>query len=233
MSTNLFGLRERKRRAPRACGSCKVRKVRCDVVKTGFPCSDCRSEGYECTIPERKKRRTTVRTSSDGDEEGVAASIHRQRRDSGLSQHAILHQIPHYPFLINFAHITTDSEDTFSSPPLSANQDTEDAKSSEDAPVISDEILFLKKKGALALPEKKIMDVLVSHYFQIVHPFFPVIDKIEFLSKFEQLDPHHPHSKSSLSLMLLQAVLFSASSVSCPEFRDPLPNANRLCLLRF
>lgn len=234
MSTNLFGLRERKRRAPRACGSCKARKVRCDVVKTGFPCSDCRSEGYECTIPERKKRRTTVQKSLDGDEEEVAASIHRQRRDSGLSQHAILHQIPHYPFLVNFAHIPTDSEGTFSSPPLSANQDTEeDAKSSEDAHVISDEILFLKKKGALDLPEKKILDVLVSHYFQIVHPFFPVIDKIEFLSKFEQLDLHHPHGKSSLSLMLLQAVLFSASSVSCPEFRDSLSNANRLYLLRF
>ncbi len=230
MSTNIFGLRERKRRASRACGSCKARKVRCDVVKTGFPCTDCRNEGYECSIPERKKRRKTVRRASDDDEAEVGASIDRRRRDSGLSQHAILHQIPHYPFLVNFAHIPTDSEDRFSSPPLSSNQDADRRPNSvSDARDMSDELAFLKGKGALDLPEKRILDIFVSHYFRIIHPFFPIIDKVAFSSKLGDMDPHHSPGKSSLSLMLLQAVLFSASSVSCMCILTSISNMIRSC----
>ncbi|POS71398.1 cutinase transcription factor 1 beta [Diaporthe helianthi] len=45
-----------KRRAPRACASCRARKVRCDVVEN-FPCGNCRWDNVECIIQESRRRR--------------------------------------------------------------------------------------------------------------------------------------------------------------------------------
>ncbi|KAI2633903.1 fungal-specific transcription factor domain-containing protein [Xylaria nigripes] len=45
-----------KRRAARACVSCRARKVRCDVVE-GAPCGNCRWDGVECIIQESRRRK--------------------------------------------------------------------------------------------------------------------------------------------------------------------------------
>lgn len=45
-----------KRRAARACVSCRNRKVRCDVVET-FPCGNCRWDKIECVVQEGRRRR--------------------------------------------------------------------------------------------------------------------------------------------------------------------------------
>ena len=46
----------RSKRAPRACESCRVRKVRCDVIRTKPPCTNCRLDGKECVLPASKRR---------------------------------------------------------------------------------------------------------------------------------------------------------------------------------
>ncbi|CAP73574.1 uncharacterized protein PODANS_2_9380 [Podospora anserina S mat+] len=52
-----------KRRAARACESCRRRKVRCDVV-TQSPCTNCLYEKVECLVPEcRRKRKHHSRVS--------------------------------------------------------------------------------------------------------------------------------------------------------------------------
>ncbi|KAI8947930.1 fungal-specific transcription factor domain-containing protein [Xylaria longipes] len=48
-----------KRRAARACVSCRARKVRCDVVE-GAPCGNCRWDGVECIVQESRRRKKAL-----------------------------------------------------------------------------------------------------------------------------------------------------------------------------
>lgn len=45
-----------KRRAARACASCRTRKVRCDVVEQ-YPCANCRWDHVDCIVQESRRRR--------------------------------------------------------------------------------------------------------------------------------------------------------------------------------
>jgi Fungal Zn(2)-Cys(6) binuclear cluster domain len=51
------GGRNIKRRASKACHCCRSRKVRCDVVESGIPCTNCRLDEVECLVTEGKRRR--------------------------------------------------------------------------------------------------------------------------------------------------------------------------------
>ncbi|KAI1435942.1 fungal-specific transcription factor domain-containing protein [Xylaria sp. CBS 124048] len=48
-----------KRRAARACVSCRARKVRCDVVE-GAPCGNCRWDGVDCVVQESRRRKKSL-----------------------------------------------------------------------------------------------------------------------------------------------------------------------------
>ena len=48
--------REIRRRAPVACHNCHLRKIRCDVAVSGFPCSHCNLDNEECAISKDRKR---------------------------------------------------------------------------------------------------------------------------------------------------------------------------------
>jgi hypothetical protein len=52
-----------KRRASRACHCCRSRKVRCDVVESGTPCTNCRLDEVECMVSDSKRRK---RPRADG-----------------------------------------------------------------------------------------------------------------------------------------------------------------------
>ena len=53
-----------KRRASRACHCCRSRKVRCDVVESGTPCTNCRLDEVECMVSDSKRRK---RPRTDGE----------------------------------------------------------------------------------------------------------------------------------------------------------------------
>ncbi|KAL2827645.1 fungal-specific transcription factor domain-containing protein [Aspergillus pseudoustus] len=53
-----------KRRASKACCCCRARKVRCDVVENGSPCTNCRLDQVECVVTESKRRKKS-RVESD------------------------------------------------------------------------------------------------------------------------------------------------------------------------
>ncbi|KAL2012772.1 hypothetical protein VTN00DRAFT_297 [Thermoascus crustaceus] len=55
-----------KRRASKACCCCRARKVRCDVVENGSPCTNCRLDQVDCVVTESKRRK-----KSRGDLEGT------------------------------------------------------------------------------------------------------------------------------------------------------------------
>lgn len=52
-----LGDRAAKRRSSRACLSCRCRKVRCDVVNGGVPCTNCRLDSVECVLKETGRGR--------------------------------------------------------------------------------------------------------------------------------------------------------------------------------
>ncbi|KAL2678478.1 hypothetical protein Neosp_009224 [[Neocosmospora] mangrovei] len=56
-----------KRRASRACLSCRGRKVRCDVTSRGAPCTNCRLDDVNCRLTESNRGR--VRTSVEAGED--------------------------------------------------------------------------------------------------------------------------------------------------------------------
>ncbi|KAL1889648.1 hypothetical protein Sste5346_008767 [Sporothrix stenoceras] len=55
----------KRRRASRACLACRARKVRCDVVLCGKPCTNCRLDFSECVVQLRRKNRTIVVPSNN------------------------------------------------------------------------------------------------------------------------------------------------------------------------
>ncbi|KMP06832.1 hypothetical protein CIRG_06513 [Coccidioides immitis RMSCC 2394] len=59
--------RATRKRAAKACQSCRSRKVRCSVSDHGVPCYNCKLDELECIIPERKRpTRTAKRDKSLG-----------------------------------------------------------------------------------------------------------------------------------------------------------------------
>ncbi|ODV69365.1 hypothetical protein HYPBUDRAFT_159279 [Hyphopichia burtonii NRRL Y-1933] len=89
------------------------------------------------------------------------------------------------------------------------------------------ELEILKLRGAFLLPSKDLATNLVNSYFEHVHPLMPVINRTEFMSKFN--DP-----KDNPSLMLLQAVLLCGCRVSQnPLVLDSKGSNNLACLTFF
>ncbi|KAI5921360.1 transcription factor CTF1 [Camillea tinctor] len=78
-----------KRRAARACVSCRARKVRCDVVE-GAPCGNCRWDNVECIVQESRRRKKNLfdSTSSVSTSKGNAphhAEAHQHLKAKGPS----------------------------------------------------------------------------------------------------------------------------------------------------
>lgn len=223
MESGELNQRDRKRRASRACSSCNSRKVRCDVTTRGQPCTGCRIDHYKCEVPARKTRRKRsdktedpLRRRSPASSNGPSSTLlppPKSTRQS-LSQHEIIHQVPHYPFLLKFAHVSTHSQSSIrSSRSFEASQNSNGSTSQTpglpnvDPP---ENLAFLRQRGALDLPDSDVVDKMIHYYFHFIHPFFPIIDKSIFLSTNNLMK----YDKREPSLLLLQAVLFSASSVS-------------------
>jgi hypothetical protein len=243
-----------KRRTSRACVSCRARKVRCDYLQTGNPCTTCRVDRFDCEVAPRKKRRRRVDTSrslrtvsgsvetetnhlagaqhaqscssehipnlqpSDRLEDGYPTLPDTAPSQTELSQHRILHQVPHYAFLVGLTQgaaseglgpaIRRPNDDIFLR--LQACQSA-DAAVSPNSRYGQDELFFLQSTGCLNLPDQATMGGFILAYFKFFHPFFPIVSKPAFLSEFQAMDIY---SGKGPSLLLLRAILFIASGVS-------------------
>lgn len=49
--------RRGKKRSSRACTTCRARKVRCNIVAHGAPCSNCRHDEIDCVLPLSRRQR--------------------------------------------------------------------------------------------------------------------------------------------------------------------------------
>ncbi|CAG9990058.1 unnamed protein product [Clonostachys byssicola] len=200
------------RRNTKACASCHVRKVRCDVARVGFPCTKCRADEFECVTHIRKRRETkTERANSDRSQCAI-----QPHQANSIPEHMMRYKFPYYAFFRGFAprgHAWFQARDQNHGVLLPVPMHDQSAPyivGLNDRP--AEDIQFLKAKGALDLPSKEAIDIFVSDYFRLFHPFFPIIDRQKFL---KSLRESHNDSTSSCrrpSLLLLQAVIFTASS---------------------
>lgn len=200
----------KKKRASKACSCCRTRKIRCDVLKTGVPCTKCQLDGFECVVQARKKRRGKNEMDKQSPSPGQDLTITGAARPSSprsIPPHAMLHQVPHYPFFRSFA---PDSQPSL----LAVSQDPRRLSGSiKHSRLDEEDIQYLKRKGALSLPPKGVMDEFISNYFQLFHPFFPIIDKSNFLATYYRSDRGAASLSQGPSLLLLQTILFTASAV--------------------
>jgi hypothetical protein len=73
---------------------------------------------------------------------------------------------------------------------------------------------FLEIKGALHVPVKPMLDEFVRQYFLHIHPLLPLIDEAKYWSEYRQ--DERVGSTSKISLMVLQAMIFTSCTVSPP-----------------
>ncbi|KAL4902502.1 hypothetical protein BDW74DRAFT_157919 [Aspergillus multicolor] len=93
--------RQVKRRASKACCCCRARKVRCDVVENGSPCTNCRLDQVECVVTEskrRKKSRVDTELSNPQLSQSPAEILDDGALFGGFGEtHAISHVAPTSP----------------------------------------------------------------------------------------------------------------------------------------
>ncbi|KLP10410.1 cutinase transcription factor 1 beta [Fusarium fujikuroi] len=77
-----------RRRATKACLGCRERKVRCDVVICGPPCTNCYLDGKSCIITQRmNKRRRPQSPDVLWDVSGSSFSPLRAKKTSNSPEH--------------------------------------------------------------------------------------------------------------------------------------------------
>lgn len=82
-----------------------------------------------------------------------------------------------------------------------------------------EDAMYLSLKGALDVPEGPFCDALIEAFINYVYPFLPILDLAEFLQLMQQHQDElalwkndFGQDQSPASLLLVQAVMFSASA---------------------
>lgn len=66
-------------------------------------------------------------------------------------------------------------------------------------------VAFLRKRGALSLPDNRLRNALLTSYVDYVYTYAPTIDLLPFLDIINDREGEH----GKVSLLLLRAILFS------------------------
>ncbi|GKU21492.1 unnamed protein product [Fusarium langsethiae] len=214
-------------RASRACLSCRVRKVKCDVV-TSSPCSNCRWDGTQCVVP-RTRRSSNISQQDAGViyfnyNEGQASErpdrIEELTTDEEVEKLINNNTTQPGPELEQDYNIDIgDLGDQIQGPSsvTSTHESTADNQQEVFAglpgfimkPSFADPgyITFLRSQGALSLPPISIQCELVKSFVEYIHPRMPLLDLEAFLASFSCPDG----TKGQLSLVLYSAILFAGS----------------------
>ncbi|KAI0465250.1 hypothetical protein LJB42_000477 [Komagataella kurtzmanii] len=248
-------IRYKRSRSARACEVCHARKVRCDAVDI-FPCTNCKTFGNECVIPEvRKRRARKIDEEKNGD-----LSLNSSPPASSSSTTKIKPELPRKG-RINLAVSATETIAATVTPGTSADKSvgssyknqtwdfsgntsclnqvmatvsTKELSGSEyyRSPEVKAfhemEMEALKIKGAFLIPTEELCKILISCYFQHVHPWSPIINRTHF-------EKHYlPNLRNPPSILLLQCVLLAGSRVcKHPQLMDPETGSVDTCSFIF
>ncbi|KAJ0416297.1 fungal-specific transcription factor domain-containing protein [Aspergillus carlsbadensis] len=203
-----------KRRAARACVYCRTRKVRCDVLSGGRPCTNCKLDGLECQLAHSVRSRRFAGPRSPArplhpDPLSVAHAEHRTSPEQfpvsltfeeplDLSRENDDENLGHSPSL--------RSPDNLSSHPSTAQPQPHGLPRyirSLPPRISGYDVEYLARKDALTIPDDSLRDELLKHYIKIVHPLMPILELNDFITPILRDDGIH-----QVSLLLFQAVMF-------------------------
>ncbi|KAL4789157.1 fungal-specific transcription factor domain-containing protein [Aspergillus venezuelensis] len=218
------GPRVSHRRAHQACLGCRRRKVRCDVVSKGQPCTNCTLDQKPCEIKRRQQRRQyekpVFRQPAD------TAQLTAQEPTPRLVAESFTNLRPPEPDSLSGSNYFTDSRDTGSPPrllaapsisnpagrsahgdaPFTAWSDYPFLYAKIDASLPECDLALLEQRGSLSVPVRWLLDEFVREYFLHVHPTLPIVNEANFWDAYTNSRPE------PIPLMLFQAMLFAASS---------------------
>ncbi|KAJ5814244.1 fungal-specific transcription factor domain-containing protein [Penicillium pulvis] len=205
-----------KNRAPRACLYCRSRKVRCDVVTGGHPCTNCRLDSLTCKVVEtnRSKKTASLVNVSDRPPNGALEDGRASNTPTVLGDQ--------FPVSLTFEDQIGSSqsgdvpqEECQSASAQSAPIDSAQASTNKHwqhlpvyikplgAHILADDIEYLAKKDALSIPDDELRNELLRYYIKLVHPSMPILDVSQFVTPIIKADGSNP-----VSLLLFQAVMF-------------------------
>ncbi|KAK8104239.1 uncharacterized protein PG998_011272 [Apiospora kogelbergensis] len=220
-----------RKRAAKACLSCRARKVRCDVSQRGMPCMNCYLDNDTCVVADRASRKPQqvsmppyepnvndapeagngfVATDNDYDDDTFPPTAQAQAQA---------------PQAFNIVDRNQSDMSSISSLFPSTNaQWAENGQrpSSTDItysyyPFLSvnnlhnllpQDVNYLESQGCLRVPTPEILDEFVRQYFLHVHPLMPVINEGDFWEMYGQFG--FGGSGERMSLLVFQSMLFVA-----------------------
>ncbi|KAK5114897.1 hypothetical protein LTR62_002056 [Meristemomyces frigidus] len=89
-----------KRRASKACQCCRARKVRCNVVEHGAPCTNCRLDEVDCIVSESKRKKKWSTTENGETTQHRSGSVD----DDDIGGLPMTAHAPYEPFKRNVEH---------------------------------------------------------------------------------------------------------------------------------
>ncbi|KAI1614119.1 hypothetical protein EDD36DRAFT_216730 [Exophiala viscosa] len=206
-----------KRRAPKACTLCRNRKVRCDVTRTGTPCSNCSRASAMCCVDSARKRRLEQRPSEHSlppanlhtfriDLPDTSDAINDETIDTGATD---LEPVTPDNILTNATqiHFPEPGEGDVSDVHPSLDEDQLPPYITPLPEDLDHDILqLLRRRGALMLPSQGMIQELLRSFVCYMYPMLPLLDLGSFLGSIDGT------SRDTISLVLFQAVLFAGST---------------------
>lgn len=74
------------------------------------------------------------------------------------------------------------------------------------------DLQFLVNESCFLTPRRDLLDALVREYFLNVHPLLPILNEADFWAAYHSTG-RESDSQGSLSIMVLQAIMFSSCDV--------------------
>ncbi|KAM5529918.1 fungal specific transcription factor domain-containing protein [Fusarium oxysporum f. sp. phaseoli] len=214
-------------RAFRACVTRRSRKVRCDALSKGIPCTNCTAFNTKCQVPGleehqamilarhgKREHTTAQRDYSSNCISAPASSTQAYQTSSqqdGVMSLTKLNVLPitsagHVGYIgesAGFNLLLRGSQSPVVHFPMPRNT----LAFSIPAGLDPLEIQILKRRGAFVLPPKTLCDDLIETYFAWAHPIVPVINRTKFMSQYR--DPKNPPS-----MLLIQCILLAGARIS-------------------
>lgn len=233
--------RQPKKRATLACEQCRYRKVKCDMVQMGSPCQNCQSGGIECKstlskrsrqyrlqkiqsmqnslprpllLPQRQPQLNSPgKITSISNETSGALSSEQDRANSRISH------VPQDGVLAGFTSTSSPPPNpslildySSTTPGLSDRLELPSYIRVSSHTLESEDLDYLKRRGALSIPSPKLRDELILAFVLYVYPFLPVINLQDFL------DALDGRPGCEVSLILFQAIMFSGTAFVDKQF---------------
>ncbi|KAE8308225.1 hypothetical protein BDV41DRAFT_592293 [Aspergillus transmontanensis] len=93
------------------------------------------------------------------------------------------------------------------------------------------DVSYLASKGCFTLPRRPVLDEFVKKYFLHIHPGTPVLDEAEFWQLYSQQGDGGTSNGRSISVLVLQAMLFRTCPVRLSRMIAGIPKLNPLLIL--